>query len=173
MARPIVMPSMSMYAAEGTLVAWLRPAGSAVQTGEPVAEVTTEKASFEIEAPAAGILHPIATEGATVAVEAIMGYVLAEGECLPVAPASTPPPDDPPVSVPVSAPQPRLSPPPVIASPIARRLATQHAIDLIGIVGSGPGGRIVEADVLAAVTARGKASAAPGPQHGRTSADPE
>jgi pyruvate dehydrogenase E2 component (dihydrolipoamide acetyltransferase) len=165
MARPIVMPSMSMYAAEGTLVAWLRPAGSAVQTGEPVAEVSTEKASFEIEAPAAGILHPIATVGAVLAIEAVMGYVLAEGDALPVAPAATLPPHDPQVSVPVSTRTPRMPPPPVVASPIARRLAAQHGIDLALVVGSGPGGRIVEADVLAAATSGGNVEATPSPRH--------
>jgi pyruvate dehydrogenase E2 component (dihydrolipoamide acetyltransferase) len=172
MARPIVMPSMSMYAAEGTLVAWLWPAGSVVQAGEPVAEVTTEKASFEIEAPAAGILHPMATVGAILAVEAIMGYVLAEGEAVPVTP-SAPPPQEPRAAAPVSARTPSLSPPPVVASPSARRLAAQHGINLTRLVGSGPGGRIVEADVLTAVAARRTAGAAPASPQGPTSADPE
>jgi pyruvate dehydrogenase E2 component (dihydrolipoamide acetyltransferase) len=89
-ARPIVMPSLGMYTAEGTVAAWLRPDGASVTAGEPVAEVTTEKATYEIEAPADGLLHAAAAVGATLGVQAVLGYVLAPGESPPATGASGP-----------------------------------------------------------------------------------
>lgn len=155
MAQPIVMPSMGMYTEEGVLSAWLRPTGVRVNAGEPILEITTEKVTFEVPAPAAGILHHVAEIGASLHVEALLGHILAEGEALPTG------------SAPVQAlareranGQPKASAPSEGApasggmkvSPAARRLATKHGIDLNSVKGSGPGGRIVEADVLARVS---------------------
>jgi pyruvate/2-oxoglutarate dehydrogenase complex dihydrolipoamide acyltransferase (E2) component len=164
------MPSMSMYAAEGTLVAWLRSAGARVSAGEPIVEVSTEKASFEIEAPVAGILHPIAQVGAILPVEAVMGYLLAEGEEFSPPAGREAGSETATTGQSSVSPAPRLLPPEnsvgaqsappcppasqIRATPIARRLAAQHGIDLGHLAGSGPGGRVVEADVLAAVTSR-------------------
>lgn len=155
MAHPIVMPNMGMYTVEGTLVAWLRPAGAEVMPGEPIAEIETEKANFEIQAPAAGILHPVSEVGAKFAIEGVLGFILEKGESPPMQPrgdSSSLTPDDGDIR------QARAdhavsgeygsSKEEVRASPIARRLATQHAIDLTRVTGSGPGGRIVEADIL-------------------------
>ena len=80
MAHAIVMPNLGMYTMEGTLVKWLRPMGSPVAAGECVAEVETEKANFELEAAVGGILHQVANVGAHLPVEALIGYILAEGE---------------------------------------------------------------------------------------------
>src|SRR2546425_11081358 len=77
------MPSMGMYTEEGVLTAWLRQAGAGVTLGEPVAEITTEKATFEIPAPEEGILHPVAAIGTTLRVEVLMGYILPDGEAPP------------------------------------------------------------------------------------------
>jgi len=198
MACRIVMPSFGMYTVEGTVGRWLRPAGARVEAGEPVVELTTEKASYEVEAPAAGILHPVAAEGAPLTVEGLIGYVLAEGEAPPedgagrtpggagsgparagaaaVGTGSTPAGfEGAPGGVGVAlggaagspagagsarpalsaaAPGPAAAPgastPGPRASPLARRLAAERGIDLSTLAGSGPGGRIVEADVLAA-----------------------
>jgi pyruvate/2-oxoglutarate dehydrogenase complex dihydrolipoamide acyltransferase (E2) component len=147
-----------MFTAEGTLTAWLRPAGSRVEAGEPVVEVTTEKTTQEVVAPAAGIVYRVAAEGTTLAVQGLMGYILADGEAPPSTPGSAPP-------APASAAAPAapgevsLSAPAgeIRSSPIARRLAAEHGIDLATIRGTGPSGRIVEADVLAAVAARAAA----------------
>jgi len=135
MAQRIVMPSFGMYTAEGNLGRWLVPAGSTVQAGDLIVEVVTEKATYEVESPGGGILHPVAVEGENLTVEGLIGWLLAEGEA-------------PPGSEPV--PTERLK-----ASPIARRLAAEKGIDLAALTGTGPGGRIVEADVL------GVASSAP------------
>lgn len=158
MARAIVMPSMGMYTEEGVLTAWLRPPGTRVTLGEPVAEITTEKATFEIPAPEEGILHPVAAVGTTLRVEVLMGYILGDGEAVPVsasgdtgaAPHSGVPAD---IS---SAPMQDLpSVGPLRASPVAKRLAAEHGIELKQVTGSGPGGRIVEADIQALIARRG------------------
>lgn len=156
MARAIVMPSMGMYTEEGVLTAWLRPAGTRVAMGDPVAEITTEKATFEIPAPEEGILHPLATIGTSLRVEALMGYILRNGESAPArvegvtasAQTSAPPPE--------TSPGPKSDTPsvgPLRASPLAKKLAAQHGINLQQVKGTGPGGRIVEADILALVSA--------------------
>ncbi|MBI2942372.1 MAG: 2-oxo acid dehydrogenase subunit E2 [Chloroflexi bacterium] len=166
MARPIVMPSLGMYTTEGTLAAWLRPPGARVEAGEPIAEITTEKTTHQIEAPVAGVLHPVAEVGANLSVEALIGYVLAAGEEPPAHPAGLPSPASASGtsqlstqhSVPPEPPRPSTE---VRASPVARRLAAQHGIDLTQLRGSGPGGRIVEADVLEAVARLAAAPSSP------------
>jgi len=155
MAHSIVMPNMGMYTVEGILVAWLRPAGAEVKLGEPIAEIETEKANFEIQAPTAGILHPLAEVGAKFAIEGVLGLILEKGESPPTQPWGD--------SSSLTSGNENIrqtqaahaasgehgsSKEEVRASPIARRLATQHAIDLTRVTGSGPGGRIVEADIL-------------------------
>jgi len=153
--RPIVMPSMGMYTEEGVLTAWLRASGSRVTLGDPVAEITTEKATFEIPAPEDGTLHTVAAIGTTLRVESLMGYILQDGETVPSStnasalsesrapvPVASPGNDRPPTDGPLRA------------TPIAKRLAAQHNIDLNRVKGTGPGGRIVEADIQALIAKR-------------------
>ncbi|HKD50953.1 MAG TPA: dihydrolipoamide acetyltransferase family protein [Candidatus Acidoferrum sp.] len=150
MARAIVMPSMGMYTEEGVLTAWLRPSGTRVAMGDPVAEITTEKATFEIPAPEEGILHPVATIGTSLRVEALMGYILRNGESAPAGAEGTTGVSQsaPPLET-ASAPKSHaLSAGPLRASPLAKKLAAQHGINLQQVKGTGPGGRIVEADIL-------------------------
>src|SRR5690349_22489433 len=151
------MPSMGMYTEEGVLAAWLRPAGTRVAMGDPVAEITTEKATFEIPAPEEGTLHPVAAIGAILKVEALMGYILQQGETLREGA------DLKPVEVadkrfsatlPSAAAKSTAAARPLRASPIAKRMAEQHGIDLPEVKGTGPGGRIVEADIQAAIAER-------------------
>ncbi len=150
MAYRIVMPSLGMYTAEGKLIRWLRPTGARVEAGEPVVEIETEKAVHEIEAPVAGILHAVAQPEANLLVEALIGYVLAGGE---PAPNSDTEASSSPTAATRSAAPARKSTATrdVRATPIARRLALENKIDLTMLTGSGPGGRIVEADVRAAI----------------------
>lgn len=155
MARAIVMPSMGMYTEEGVLTAWLRSPGSRVSVGEPVAEITTEKATFEIPAPEEGTLHPVAAVGTTLRVEVLMGYILRDGEPAPVAlTESTTPESRVPAQVLPIDNQELKGGIPLRASPVAKRIAAQHGIDLKQVTGSGPGGRIVEADIQALIAKR-------------------
>jgi pyruvate dehydrogenase E2 component (dihydrolipoamide acetyltransferase) len=148
MARAIVMPSFGMYTAEGTLAQWLKPAGARVEAGEPIVEIETEKVMTEVTAPEGGILHHVARPGALLQVESLLGYVLAPGE-QPPAPEEA---SDSPAASSTRAPAP-LKPTRsnAFASPNARRLAKELSVDLAGLTGTGPGGRITEIDVRAAL----------------------
>jgi pyruvate dehydrogenase E2 component (dihydrolipoamide acetyltransferase) len=149
------MPSMGMYTEEGVLTAWLRSAGSRVSVGEPIAEITTEKATFEIPAPEEGTLHPVAAVGTTLRVEVLMGYILRDGEPAPVALTQSATPEGRvPAQVQPIDNQELKGGIPLRASPVAKRMAAQHGIDLKQVTGSGPGGRIVEADIQALIGKR-------------------
>ncbi|MBV9607295.1 MAG: 2-oxo acid dehydrogenase subunit E2 [Solirubrobacterales bacterium] len=136
-ASPIAvsMPRLSDSMEEGTIVRWLKPAGDSVAAGEPIVEIETDKATMEYEAEAAGVLEIVAEEGTTVA----LGEPIAR--IVPVGASETPPPPEPrPSSAPPARPR---------ATPIARRLAAEHGIDLAAVSGSGRRGHIVKADVEA------------------------
>lgn len=166
MARAIVMPSMGMYTEEGVLTAWLRPAGTRVAMGDPVAEITTEKATFEIPAPEEGILHPVAAVGTSLRVEALMGYILRNGESAPGgvdAMAAVTRKSGSLIETSVDAKSDAPAAGPLRASPLAKKLAGQHGINLQQVKGTGPGGRIVEADILAVVSKSSGAGEAPAP----------
>jgi pyruvate dehydrogenase E2 component (dihydrolipoamide acetyltransferase) len=154
---PIIMPSLGMFTAEGSLSAWLKPHGAQAAAGEPIVLVETEKTTQEIVAPADGIVHHVAEVGANLPVQALIGYILGEGEAPPIesdAPASGSPVASSAESdsrvetlADSSAAERRGERAP--ASPIARRLAAEYGIDLSTVRGTGPGGRIVEADIRA------------------------
>ncbi|GIV11367.1 MAG: dihydrolipoamide acetyltransferase component of pyruvate dehydrogenase complex [Fimbriimonadales bacterium] len=158
----IIMPKMGDAMEEGTLVRWLKQEGDSVREGEPIAEIATDKATIEIEAPGAGVLKGIRVqEGAVVPVNTPLAYILQEGESLPsatdgkpaepsapaAAVASAPTPA--PTATPTPAPTPSNGETRILASPLARKIAAEHGIDLAQVKGTGPKGRIVERDVLA------------------------
>jgi pyruvate dehydrogenase E2 component (dihydrolipoamide acetyltransferase) len=175
--QTIIMPKMGDAMEEGTLVRWLKQEGDTVQEGEPIAEIATDKATVEIEAPTSGVLRGIrVAENAVVPVNTPLAYILQEGESLPaesdgkagapakpVAAAAAPQPASAPTAV-AAAPQPATAPTNgeerVLASPLARKIAAEHGIDLRQVQGTGPKGRIVERDVLAHLEAR-RATAVP------------
>jgi pyruvate dehydrogenase E2 component (dihydrolipoamide acetyltransferase) len=137
-----------MYTAEGKLIRWLRPTGTRVEAGEPVVEIETEKAIHELEAPASGIVYAVAQPEDMLPVETLIGYVLADGESAPAndgaaAGSGT-------SAAPVAT-RTWTATRDIRATPIARRLASEHNIDLALLTGSGPEGRVVEADVRAAI----------------------
>ena len=136
-----------MYTADGTLVSWLHPTGAAVREGQPVLEIETDKATHEVPAPASGLLHHVLPAGAELKEQMVIGYVLAEGEKPPALALVDAHPGPLPAGRGEDAPAEASSW--VNASPIARRLAHEHGIPLTGVSGTGPGGRVVEADVLA------------------------
>jgi len=179
------MPALSPTMEEGTLAKWLVKEGDDVKSGDILAEIETDKATMEFEAVDEGkiakILVPEGSEG--VKVGAPIAIMAGEGEDAGAAASAAPKADTPPPAPPKApgppkadatpkAPEPPAAPTPpaapaapaprsegdrVKASPLARRLAQAQNIDLGSIQGSGPGGRVVRADIDAAV---GKAPAA-------------
>ncbi len=140
MAHAVRMPPLGTTTDELRVVEWLKAVGDEVVAGEPLFVVESDKATLEVEAAARGTLLAIRSRaGETVAVGGIVGYVGAPGEELPME---------------ARAGQ-------VEAPPAVRKLAREHGIDLAGIVGTGPGGRIGRGDVLAAVGSEGTGEAVP------------
>ncbi len=140
------MPKMGDGMEEGTILQWLKKEGDNVVTEEPVAEVETDKANVEIPAEESGVLTKIVVKaGETVPVGAVIAYI---GEITEDGAASKSQPKQTIVKAkPIGD---RLvEGERVKASPLARRRAKEMGIDLVGITGSGPGGRIVERDVRA------------------------
>jgi pyruvate dehydrogenase E2 component (dihydrolipoamide acetyltransferase) len=162
MATPVVMPQMGESIAEGTIVRWIKKVGDAVDRDEPLFEISTDKVDAEIPSPAAGTLLEIAVkEGETVAVNSVVATIGAAGEGVAPAPSGkTAPPapqaDGTPaaVSAPV-APVHGTAPaaPPESdgrrrSSPLVRRIAKEHGVDIGAINGSGIGGRVTKQDIL-------------------------
>ncbi len=156
MPTDVLMPALGMAQETGKVIRWLKAEGDAVALGEPLMEVETDKVTVEIEAPAGGTLAAVtAREGEDVPVGRAVALILAEGEAAPE-PASAPT-----AGADASASE-RAAPRRVavesstarrrLASPKARRMAAELAIDLDAIGGSGPYGAVVAAD-LAAVPA--------------------
>lgn len=171
--QTIIMPKMGDAMEEGTLVRWLKHEGDTVQEGEPIAEIATDKATVEIEAPISGVLRGIrVAENAVVPVNTPLAYILQEGESLPaegdgkasgaVQPTAAAPQPAPAPTAVAAAPQPAPAngEERILASPLARKIAAEHGIDLRQVQGTGPKGRIVERDVLAYIESR-KATAVP------------
>ncbi len=150
MATPIVMPSFGMYTNEGTLVNWLHANGTQVKQGEPILEIETEKAVNPVISPADGFLCHIVKVGTLIREQGLLGYVLADGETAPAARSASP---QSPIlknaNVSEAANDAKPGEGRVKASPAARKLARELQVDLAKVTGSGPGGRIVEADIQA------------------------
>ena len=151
MATPIVMPRLGDFMMEGTVAGWAKSKGDAVSQGDVIAEIETEKLNYDLQATNGGVLHPMVAEGATVAVDGLLGYVLAEGEAPPEAEA----PQRPQTPAPAAARAPRRGAPPrapgaqVASTPGARRLASRLGVELADVTPTGPRGRITDADVRA------------------------
>ncbi|MFQ5622783.1 MAG: pyruvate dehydrogenase complex dihydrolipoamide acetyltransferase [Paracoccaceae bacterium] len=174
----ILMPALSPTMTEGTLAKWLKKEGDAVDSGDVIAEIETDKATMELEVIDEGVLGRILVpEGTTgVQVNQTVALLLEEGEDASAldAAAAAPPPAPPPQEAPAPAPAPSAAPPEaprpapsappatpppqaappgrrVFASPLARRLAGEAGLDLAAVPGTGPHGRIVKGDIEAAV----------------------
>ena len=151
MATEVLLPQWGMEMAEGTIVKWLKNVGDTVREGEPLVSIETAKLETDLESVASGVLTRIlAPEGATVPIRAVLAIIADPGEEAAggeaPSPASTP-----------AAPQARAVSPVdagrVPAVPAARRLARENGVDLARVPGSGPGGRILIADVEQAIAA--------------------
>src|SRR6266446_9885033 len=183
----ILMPALSPTMTEGNLAKWLKKEGDEVRSGDVLAEIETDKATMEVEAVDDGTIGKILVpEGAQgIKVNAPIALLLGEGEEAsaltslaaaapeppPAAPSrqeqESPPPADAtsePALPAASAPSGQRGDGRTFASPLARRMAQHAGLDLAAIRGSGPQGRIVKADIDAALSAARGVPAAPAPQ---------
>ena len=186
MAVDIVMPQMGESIFEGTITKWLKKPGDKVERDEPLFEISTDKVDAEIPSPSAGVLKEIKVgEGQTVPIQTIVGVIDAAGSAAaapakpaaaapapakaPVAAAPAPPAPRP--TAPAPAPAPMASTPAssgstgerIHSSPLVRRMAKEHGIDLTTVEGTGAGGRISKQDIEALIAAAGGAPAAAPP----------
>lgn len=137
MVTRVVMPRLSLTMKEGTVGKWYKKEGETVEKNEPLVEVISEKATYDVEAPASGILRKILIEaGAEAPVDQTLAIVAGADE-----PYSEAQMDETGMRAFEEAGK------SVLASPAAKRVAREHGIDLSAVRGSGPEGRIVEADV--------------------------
>ena len=162
----VVLPQLGESVTEGTVTRWLKQVGDTVQADEPLLEISTDKVDTEIPAPASGVLLSIAVgEDETVPVGAELGVIGTVG-AVPAAAAPVPAPVPVPVPVPVPAAvaaaaeaiEPEGSEPNYL-TPLVRKLAAEHGVDLATVTGTGLGGRIRKQDVLAAAEAARAAAA--------------
>ena len=186
MAIEILMPALSPTMETGTLATWNVAVGDAVRSGDVIAEIETDKATMEVEAVDDGVLAVILVEAGSenVAVGTPIARLAEDGEAVdyvasapgaataapsppvaeakvessaPAAPALAAVPA--PASVAAAAPGAGSDAPRLFASPLARRIAGDNNIDLAGLTGSGPHGRILRRDVEAAISAPAPAAA--------------
>ena len=178
MSTPVLMPQMGESIAEGTIVRWIKKVGDTVDRDEPLFEISTDKVDAEIPSPVAGVLLDItAREGETVPVNTPVATIGAPGS-QPVAasaPAGAPPAVAQPGTMPVAAaaasveaslPAAAEAVAPVgrerqRSSPLVRRIAKEHQVDIARVPGTGTGGRVTKKDILSFIARGGMAAAAP------------
>ena len=183
MARiEVPMPQMGESIAEGTVSKWLKKVGDKVARDEPLLEISTDKVDAEIPSPAAGTLAEITVqEGQTVEVGPIVAYIETDANATATAPAAAPAPapaEEKPAEAAAAAP---AAPAPAApspaakeageetaeerlrrrSSPLVRRIAEEHGIDLSQVPGTGEAGRVTKQDILSYIEQREKAPAAP------------
>ncbi len=201
----VIMPQMGESIAEGTLSRWMKKVGDTVKRDEPIFEISTDKVDAEIPAPQAGVLVEILVqEGQTVAIQTVVARLETDAGAAAAAPApatpapapaaapaptaAAPKPAPAAVTAPLAASPPAASPPPAQAgpetaeerlrrksTPLVRKMAAEHNLDISTISGSGIAGRVTKNDVLsylesppaAAVAAPAGAPAAPRPAGAR------
>jgi pyruvate dehydrogenase E2 component (dihydrolipoamide acetyltransferase) len=166
MPATVIMPALELAQETGKVLRWLKTPGDGVLKGEPIVEIETDKVTVEVEAPASGVLREVSAQpGDVVPVGATIALIFAAGEAGAAAPepgaaaarhagaAATPP-----------------VPPAVKASPLARKLAEQHGVDIAAVKTAG--GRVEKADVLAYVEGQ-KAAAGNGARARIAAASPK
>jgi pyruvate dehydrogenase E2 component (dihydrolipoyllysine-residue acetyltransferase) len=173
----VVMPQMGESIFEGTITKWLKKVGEHINRDEPLFEISTDKVDAEIPSPASGVLSEIKAEkGKTVQVNTVVAVIGAAGAAAQAGGAPTEAAGE----VPAAAAQPKAPPAPaapaepaaaeaVRTSPLVRKLAAEHNIDLRQISGTGGGGRVTKDDILAFIE---RAKAAPTPATPVVSAPP-
>ncbi|HUF46206.1 MAG TPA: biotin/lipoyl-containing protein, partial [Vicinamibacterales bacterium] len=185
MSTNVLMPQMGESIAEGTIVRWIKKVGDNVDKDEPLFEISTDKVDAEIPAPGAGVVLDIMVkEGETVPVNSVVAVIgekgakVAKGAAAPAAPAqapSAPAPEAQAVQEPkadAAAPRPTdTSAAPATlddtrrqkSSPVVRKIAKEHGIDITELNGSGIAGRVTKRDIEAFIEERTAAPAAAAP----------
>jgi 2-oxoglutarate dehydrogenase E2 component (dihydrolipoamide succinyltransferase) len=188
MATDVVMPQMGESIFEGTITKWLKKPGDKVERDEPLFEISTDKVDAEIPSPSAGVLKEIkVNEGQTVPIQTVVAVIDGAGSAAaapapapaaakPAAPAAAapapPPAPRPAAPAPAAAAAPTQTAPQaapaaqrtgerIHSSPLVRRMAAEHGIDLTSVPGTGAGGRISKQDIEAVIAAGGAPAAAP------------
>ncbi len=174
----VIMPQMGESIAEGTLSKWLKKAGDAVKRDEPIFEISTDKVDAEIPAPSAGVLAEIkVTEGQTVPIQTVVAVIETDASQAAAAPPKPPAPAPakaapvthaPPTPAPPRAappatregPAPRSQTPTPVSletaeerlrrrsTPLVRKIAAEHSVDISAVPGSGYAGRVTKKDIL-------------------------
>jgi pyruvate dehydrogenase E2 component (dihydrolipoamide acetyltransferase) len=180
MAVDVVMPQMGESIFEGTITKWLKKPGDKIERDEPLFEISTDKVDAEIPSPAAGVLKEVkVSEGQTVPIQTVVATIEADGAAAQPAQAAPSPAQQAPALAPPKAQPPRAagpnpaapakmpSAPPgaapqapaaaatsgekIRSSPLVRRIAREHNIDLAQVPGTGAGGRVSKRDILQAL----------------------
>lgn len=167
MPTAVVMPQMGESVAEGTVIKWLKKVGERVERDEPLFEISTDKVDAEIPSPVAGVLTKIlVSENQTVEINTVVAEIDGDGRAVapekpaahaadevPAHPFAAPEPAAPHESASWTAEASALAAPTdrrdIRSSPLVRRLAREHGVDLAGVAGTGLGGRISKKDILA------------------------
>jgi pyruvate dehydrogenase E2 component (dihydrolipoamide acetyltransferase) len=164
MATEIKIPKLGLTMTEAAFNKWNFEAGQEVSEGEVIALLETDKVSFELESPAAGLLVTLASPGDKVEVAQVVGYIAADqaemaglGDAAPAAPAAQAAPAKeeapaPAAGAPAAPPAQASDGERLFASPLARAMAQEHGLDLSAIAGSGPNGRVIKRDIEKALT---------------------
>ena len=188
MATDIVMPQMGESIVEGTITKWLKKPGDKIQRDEPLFEISTDKVDAEIPAPASGVLQEIkVAEGTTVQVNTVVGTISSDGDGAAAPKAAAEKKAAPaPIAVSESHPskiakggapssdvpaaKPQAAAPPIVptheeddharSSPLVRKIAREHNVDLSQVEGTGLGGRITKQDILSFIENQGSAKPA-------------
>jgi len=184
MAVDVVMPQMGESIFEGTITKWLKKPGDKVERDEPLFEISTDKVDAEIPSPSAGVLKEIKiAEGQTVPIQTIVAVIDGAGSAAASAPTpapapakAAPAPAPTPAAAKPAAPAPAPAAPAAVpaasaasssspterihSSPLVRRLAKEHGVDLSAIEGTGAGGRITKEDIEAVIAGQSAPAAA-------------
>jgi len=194
MATDVVMPQMGESIFEGTITKWLKKPGDKVERDEPLFEISTDKVDAEIPSPSAGVLKEIKVgEGQTVPIQTVVAVIDGAGSATaapapspakaaapptPAAVAPPPPPAARPAPAPVAAAPAPAAPAPqrtgerIHSSPLVRRMAAEHGVDLTTVPGTGAGGRISKQDIEAVIAASSAGAPAAAPAPGASAAAP-
>lgn len=192
MARvDVIMPQMGESIAEGTVSRWMKQIGDTVKRDEAILEISTDKVDAEIPSPASGVLAEImVAEGTTVEVQTVVAVIETEAGAAasvaaPPAEAATPVPAPTAAPIPAAPPTPMPTPAPAPltdggdetaeerlrrrSTPLVRRIAAEHNVDISGISGTGHAGRVTKKDILAFIES-GAPAASPAPAPATASA---